>query len=110
MVERLELNADSDGSSMINAVGTLSNAVVSGEINQIFSSEESTNHTEGIAEVTDEQNEYNQSVSESESNDEISSVGEESEVDFNDFFAGDFGQGEGEESHNKPSITGFKLE
>ena len=76
----------------------------------VCSNSKVTKVTEEIAEVTDEQNEYNQSVSESESNDEISSVGEESEVDFNDFFAGDFGQGEGEESHNKPSITGFKLE
>ena len=110
MVERLELNANSDGSSMINAVGTLSNAVVSEDINHIFSSEESTNHAEEIAEATDKQSEYIQSSIEPEFNDEISAVGEESEVDFNDFFAGDFGQGEGEESHNKPSITGFKLD
>ncbi|MDG1549888.1 MAG: hypothetical protein P8Q94_07560, partial [Candidatus Poseidoniaceae archaeon] len=59
---------------------------------------------------TGEQSEYNQPYSEPELNDEISAVGEESEVDFNDFFASDFGQGEGEESHNKPSITGFKIE
>ena len=110
MVERLELNANSDGSSMINAVGTLSNAVVSEDINHIFSSEESTNNAEEIAEATDKQSEYIQSSIEPEFNDEISAVGEESEVDFNDFFAGDFGQGEGEESHNKPSITGFKLD
>ena len=31
-------------------------------------------------------------------------------VDFNDFFADDFGQKETDSSHNKPSITGFKIE
>ena len=46
---------------------------------------------------------------ESEIDGEIRAVGDESEVDFNDFFADDFGQGEVEESHNKPSITGFKI-
>ena len=37
MVERLELTDTRDGTSVISAVGTLSNAVISEDINHIFS-------------------------------------------------------------------------
>ena len=111
MVERLELTDNSDGASVISAVGKLSNAVVSEDINQIFTSEKLPKPVEEISEAAAEQGDSNHSYSnpKSEIDGEIRAVGDESEVDFNDFFADDFGQGEVEESHNKPSITGFKI-
>ena len=111
MVERLELTDNSDGASVISAVGTLSNAVVSEDINQIFTSEKLHKPVEEISEAAAEQGDSNHSYSnpKSEIDGEIRAVGDESEVDFNDFFADDFGQGEVEDSHNKPSITGFKI-
>ena len=112
MVERLELTATRDGTSVISAVGTLSNAVISEDMNHIFTSEESPKSFYEIPEVPAEQGDYSQPYSnpELEINDETRAGGDESEVDFNDFFAGDFGQKEADASHNKPSITGFKIE
>jgi hypothetical protein len=112
MVERLELTANRDGTSVISAVGTLSNAVVSEDINHIFASEESPKSFDEIPEAVAAQEDSGQSYSkqELELNEETRAVGDESEVDFNDFFAGDFGQKEADSSHNKPSITGFKIE
>mgnify|MGYP007000323432 len=73
---------------------------------------ESPKSLDEIPEPAAEQEDSSQPYSkpESELNDEIRAVGDELEVDFNDFFAGDFGQKEAESSHNKPSITGFKIE
>jgi hypothetical protein len=112
MVERLELTANRDAPSVISAVGTLSNAVVSEEINHIFASGDSPKSFDEIPEAAAEQEDSSQPYSkpESELNDETRADGDESEVDFNDFFAGDFGQKEADSSHNKPSITGFKVE
>ena len=112
MVERLELTANREGTSVISAVGTLSNAVVSEDINHIFASDESPKSFDETPEAAAEQEDSTQPYSkpESELNDETRAVGDELEVDFNDFFAGDFGQKEAESSHNKPSITGFKID
>ncbi len=112
MVERLELSAGNDGKSVIDTVGTLSNAVVSEDINQIFTSEKSPTHSDEIILPAAQQPEH-QSSSDGlvvDLDDDIDTKNEDSGIDFNDFFAGDFGQVEVEESHNKPSITGFKLD
>jgi hypothetical protein len=112
MVERLELSAGNDGKSVIDTVGTLSNAVVSEEINQIFTPEESSTHSDEIILPAAQQHESQRSIDGPLLNagDDIDTEREDSDIDFNDFFAGDFGQVEVEESHNKPSITGFKLD
>ena len=112
MVERLELSAGNDGKSVIDTVGTLSNAVVSEEINQIFTPEDSPTHSDGIILPAAQQPEHERSSDGSVPtiDDVIDTKNEESGIDFNDFFGGDFGQVEVEESHNKPSITGFKLD
>ena len=112
MVERLELSAGNDGKSVIDTVGTLSNAVVSEEINQIFTPEESSTHSDEIILAAAQQHESQRSIDGPLLNagDDIDTEREDSDIDFNDFFGGDFGQVEVEESHNKPSITGFKLD
>ena len=112
MVERLELSAGNDGKSVIDTVGTLSNAVVSEDINQIFTSEESPTHSDEIIPPATQQPEHQRSRDGSilDLDDDIDTKNEDSGIDFNDFFGGDFGQVEVEESHNKPSITGFKLD
>ena len=112
MVDRLKLSADNDGNSVIDTVGTLSNAVVSEEINQIFTSKESPTHSDEIILPPAQQPGHKsfRDGSVLDLDDDIDTKNEDSGIDFNDFFAGDFGQVEVEESHNKPSITGFKLD
>ena len=112
MVERLELSAGNDGKSVIDTVGTLSNAVVSEEINEIFTPEDSPTHSDEIILPAAQQPEHERSSDGSVPtiDDDIDTKNEDSGIDFNDFFGGDFGQVEVEESHNKPSITGFKLD
>ena len=85
---------------------------MSEEINQIFTSEESPTHSDEIILPAAQQPEHQRSRDGSvlDLDDDIDTKNEDSGIDFNDFFAGDFGQVEVEESHNKPSITGFKLD
>ena len=89
MVERLELTDARDGTSVISAVGTLSNAVISEDINHIFTSEESPKSFDEIPAVPAEQGDYSQTYSKPELaiNEETRAGGDEAEVDFNDFFA-----------------------
>ena len=109
MIENLELQQSKE-SNLSDAVDNLSNAIVSPEVSEVIGklASKSDNRTDVVEQdLPNVLDKYDEVATEEDSS-EFGEIESSTDLDFEHFFDGDFGQSTKQPSHDEPAVRGLK--